>query len=126
MFNDKFFILFVLFCVLWLAPSDMLACKSSHASTVKSCCQKESSNTDKKDCCCKGKKDAKNKKKNCGDDCGQNSCHCSTTSTSFLALSFSNYSENGFLILTKSINSHYLEIMPLGCFIPIWTPPNIG
>lgn len=111
MHNEKFFILFVLFCGVWLAPTDMLACKVNGASSVKSCCQKESSNTDKKDC---------------GDDCGQKSCHCSTTSTSFLTLSFFSTSENGFLVLTKTANAHYLETMPLVCFIPIWTPPNIG
>lgn len=114
----------ILFLVLIFIPiNTVLACgiSSDKEKMEKISYSKEASHSDKKSCC-----DNDNKFDNdCGRNCDNNSCHCSSTVN--IPVFFNDFELSNANNLTLLFNDWaYVQHFPKAVYLSIWQPPKIS
>ncbi len=107
-------------------PMLSYACKTATKKVEKSCCSKEEfEKTSKleKDCC---KKSSSKQEKNCNGKCKHSSCHCYSSSLSFILPLFTEVKSENPTFDNKEQKIHHNNNHISSGFYFIWLPPKIS
>ena len=120
----QIYILLIVMLGFFLTPTLTNACGKSHTKTEKSCCNKKTSQTDKKDCCINHTDNNQNND-GCDGKCKNHSCHCPTVCFG-CTLPFTSEPKYSILVVSKKQFFPYTNPYPSSGFHSIWQPPKIG
>lgn len=121
----RIYILLIILLGFFMAPTISYACGKSHSETEQSGCDNNTSELDKEDCCKTKHAQSNHDDGDCGDKCGDSSCHCSAHSFS-CALTYASETKLDLFVVSDKQHLHYTNLYISSGYHSIWQPPKIG